>query len=430
MLMLCNKNLFDTAKKLQLYQYVRSIAFSRRLWYPEGLKLLEGKGVNKNEEHQVIMHSLGDKSIADVCEAMIGAAFVSHDKPGEAWVEERWNAAVRAVTKLVHSKDHQISSWDGYRTKYVKPAYQTEPSTAAQRDLAQKVEIEHRYHFTYPRLLRAAFLHPSHPGMYEGVPNYERLEFLGDALLDMASITHLFYRYPDKDPQWLTEHKMAMVSNKFLGAVCVNTGFHKHLRYVSAILEPQIREYATELLEAKRTSGGARDYWTSVSDPPKCLPDIVESYIGAMFIDSDFNYGVVQDFFEKHIKWYFDDMSIYDTFANNHPCTHLYTLLQTGYGCQDYRLMAKEMPPVDSTELENKDIVAVVVVHNTIVSCSRGKSGRYARLRVAQQALEKMEGLTPIEFRAKFGCGCSLKREGVLASDGVVDQVVGADCGV
>ena len=62
---------------------------------------------------------------------------------------------------------------------------------------------------------------------------------------------------------------MAMVSNKFLGAVCVKLGFQKHLRYNGALVEYQIREYVTELAEAERDSDGARDYWTIVKNPPK-----------------------------------------------------------------------------------------------------------------------------------------------------------------
>lgn len=293
MLMLCNKNLYNVALGLKLYEYIRSMAFSRRLWYPEGLKLLEGKGVNKNEDTSVRKHVLGEKTIADVCEALIGAAYLAHDRPGEKWQPEHWGNAVRAVTKLVASEDHAMMAWDDYRKAYEKPEYQTCPVNASYRDLAERVELAHPYHFQYPRLLWSAFQHPSIPSYGEKIPSYRRLEFLGDALLDMAIITYLFYRFPDKDPQWLTEHKMAMVSNKFLGALCVNIGLWKHLRHHSPRLQHQIGTYADELLEAKRVAGTARDYWTTVSDPPKCLPDIFEAFIGAMFIDSNFDYNVV-----------------------------------------------------------------------------------------------------------------------------------------
>jgi endoribonuclease Dicer len=94
--MLCNNNLMETAvgkkkvangdgteRDLQLYSYIRTDSFPRRTWYPEGLKLLRGKGMNKTEDDWLkFTHNLGDKSIADVCEAFIGAAFQAHYKGG------------------------------------------------------------------------------------------------------------------------------------------------------------------------------------------------------------------------------------------------------------------------------------------------------------------------------------------------------------
>lgn len=62
---------------------------------------------------------------------------------------------------------------------------------------------------------------------------------------------------------------MAMVSNKFLAALSVKLGFHKHLRFSSPAVEFQNREYAQEIQEAERESNGARDYWTITKSPPK-----------------------------------------------------------------------------------------------------------------------------------------------------------------
>ncbi|KAK3108006.1 Dicer-like protein 1, partial [Teratosphaeriaceae sp. CCFEE 6253] len=314
---------------------------------------------------------------------------------------------VRAVTKLVKSPHHTMMNWKEYSAAYVLPTYQTGEVSASQLDLAEKVELEHAYHFKYPKLLRSAVIHPSQPFIYEKVPHYQRLEFLGDALLDHASIAYLFYHYPDKDPQWLTEHKMAMVSNKFLGAVSVNIGFHKHLRHNHSKLQHQIGKYVTELEEAKSTAGDARDYWTTVSDPPKCLPDIVEAYVGAIFLDSDFDFNVVQQFFEQHIKWYFEDTAVYDGFANNHPCTQLHNLLQASYGCQAYQLMIKEVPTLDYSE--PKEVVAGVLVHSEVVAYCKGESSRYAKTRVAKRAIEAIGVLAPYDFRSRFGCDCVAK---------------------
>jgi endoribonuclease Dicer len=82
---------------------------------------------------------------------------------------------------------------------------------------------------------------------------------LGDSLLDMAFIMHLYYKYPDKDPQWLTEHKTPMVSNKFLGAVCVKLGWHVHIKQNTAILSSQIRDYV--LLTTGSPSANHQSAW-------------------------------------------------------------------------------------------------------------------------------------------------------------------------
>ena len=167
---------------------------SRRSWYPQGIKILKGmKGVFG------VKHFLGDKTIADVCEALIGAALLSH---------ENMDMAVKAVSVMVSGDYHNATKWSDYWDLYTKPAWQVASATASQIDLANKIEEKFNYRFEHPRLLRSAFIHPSYPFSYEKIPSYQRLEFLGDALLDMACIKFLYFRHEDRDPQWLTEHKV------------------------------------------------------------------------------------------------------------------------------------------------------------------------------------------------------------------------------
>ncbi len=168
--------------------------------------MIEGKGAQRPEAPlrppKTYNHMLGDKTIADVCEALIGAALLSYSGTNDM------DMAVKAVSALVSKEDHDVSCWAEYYLLYTKPAWQTAQATASQLDLAAKAVKEHAYAFRWPRLLRSAFMHPSYPFMYEKVPCYQRLEFLGDALLDMVCINFLFHRHPDRDPQWLTEHKV------------------------------------------------------------------------------------------------------------------------------------------------------------------------------------------------------------------------------
>ena len=401
MLMICNKNLFKNAVEMGIHKYIRSQSFSRRTWYPEGLSLVKGKsagkGMDAGNRYLPQTHNLNDKTIADVCEALIGAALVTYQESGNM------DMAVKAVTVLVKNTDHEATKWDDYYKLYKMPPYQVAECTAAQINLAEQIEKKMGYKFKWPRVLQAAFTHPSYPYVWGNIPSYQRLEFLGDSLLDMACINFLFYKYQDKDPQWLTEHKMAMVSNKFLGALSVRLGFHKHLKTNHNTLVFLIAEYVEEIRAAETESKGARDYWTGTKNPPKCLADVVESYLGAIFVDSRFDYAVVERFFEDHVRWYFEDMTIYDTFANNHPTTFLSNMLINTFNCTHYRVMSSELPADDGT---TPRVIAVVMVHFKIIAEADSSSGKYAKIRASHRALEALRGLAPWEYRKKFGCDC------------------------
>ncbi|PGH14121.1 hypothetical protein AJ79_03238 [Helicocarpus griseus UAMH5409] len=395
MCLICNQNLFNTAVSIRLFEFVRTQGFSRRNWYPEGIKLLQGKAKPDSAENK---HALADKTIADICEALIGASLLSGGK------SHRFDTAVKAVTVFVNSENHKVSDWQSYVDLYSLPAYQIAEADASELDLAQQISDRLGYRFKYPRLLRSAFTHASYPSAWSRVPCYQRLEFLGDSLFDMVCVEHLYHRYPDRDPQWLTEHKMAMVSNKFLGAVAVKLGLHRHLQYFSNALLGQITRYAEEIEAAEAESTGSPDAWTTTTDPPKCLPDMLEAYIGAIFVDSNFNFGVVEDFFQRFIKQYFEDMSIYDTFANKHPTTYLHNRLAIDFGCTNYCLKAGEVPPI--VDGEDPRVLAAVIIHDEFVAEGIASSARYAKIKASEAALAKLEGLAAFRFREKYGCDC------------------------
>lgn len=416
MLLVCNKNLFNTAVDKGLQEYVRSKSFSRRTWYPLGLKLQRGKA-----PQQVAGHSLSDKSIADVCEALIGAAYLS--PPGgesdkDFTKQPDFDMAIKAVSAVVNNKNHKMQAWGDYYAAYEKPRWQVASPTATMREVAKVVEKRLGYKFKWPTLLRSAFKHPSYP--YESVPDYQCLEFLGDALLDMVCVDFLFNKFPDADPQWLTEHKMAMVSNQFLGSLCVKLEFHKHLLSVHSDLMRGIEVYDQQLAGAEvavmedsseGAEGSKRSLWMNVPAPPKCLADIVEAYIGAVFVDSEYDYNTVRRFFEEHIRPYFEDMSLYDSFANRHPVTFLSSKLAKDFGCGDWRVLIKEDAPDAETAgvgcFTRTEVAAGVMVHRKVFAVARAASGRYAKIAVAKEALARLEGMSREAFVGEFGCECT-----------------------
>lgn len=413
MVMICNQNLFGVARSdhLKLEEYIRSKAFSRSTWYPN-LKLEFGKTHQKTLMNMEL-HSLADKSIADVSEALIGAAYMTTRKDND------FNLAIEAVTRLTNHKHHPMLKWEDYYAAYKKPEWQVTAASAAELDMAKKIEEVAGYEFKHPRVLRSAFVHPSRPYLFDRVPSYQRLEFLGDALLDMVCVDYLFHMAPNKGPQWLTEHKMAMVSNQFLGCVAVSLSFHKYILHTGAISDA-ILEYVTEIMEARRVaedtaqtvgrprSEFAKDYWIEVRQPPKCIPDVLEAYIGAIFVDSEYDYSTVQRFFQKHIQPYFLDMRIYDTFAKKHPVTFCTQFIYDTFGCHAYGLHSEEMQIMDEegTWTGSTKVAAGILIHGQVVDGVVRDSGRYAKVAAARKALTKLQGMTKEDFVEEFRCDC------------------------
>ncbi|KAL0933130.1 RNase3 domain protein [Colletotrichum truncatum] len=408
MLLICNRNLFNKAVDKRLYEYVRSRSFDRRSWYPQGLQLKRGK-----QSQPANKHALGDKSIADVCEALIGAAYLTYADCGN------FDMAIQAVTAMVKDKNHQMTSWSDYYAAYIPPEWQFRKSTAVQREIVRQIKNEMGYEFKSPALLRSAFKHPSYPKAYESLPNYQRLEFLGDALLDMVCVDFLFNKFPGADPQWLTEHKMAMVSNQFLASLCVKLGLHKHILIGTSAMLSQREEYVSSLnlakFEAEDKIGDqdvfSQDYWTNVKHSPKYLSDVVEAYIGAVFVDSRYDFGEVRKFFDKNIRPFFNDMALYDSFASGHPVTKLGHILHERFGCREWRLMATDwVPSTDegASVITGTRILCGVLFHGQVEFHATAESVRYAKVAAAKRALAVLEGMTESDYKLKFACDCKL----------------------
>ena len=127
--------------------------------------------------------------------------------------------------------------------------------------------------FADPTLLEQALSHRS-----VGARNYERLEFLGDGLLNFAVAAELFRRRPDDDEGSLSRLRASLVRESALAAVARWLALGDHLRLGGGEL----------------ASGGfERD---------SILADAVESIVGAVFLDAGFepaeNARVLQGFVE------------------------------------------------------------------------------------------------------------------------------------
>ena len=78
---------------------------------------------------------------------------------------------------------------------------------------------------------------------------YQRLEFLGDAVLDYLITTQIYERFPDFDPGKITDMRSALVNNNLFAELTVRLGLHKLLLHCSPLLFKLIPEYERYVTE-------------------------------------------------------------------------------------------------------------------------------------------------------------------------------------
>ncbi|MFT9008978.1 MAG: ribonuclease III [Bifidobacterium sp.] len=113
-----------------------------------------------------------------------------------------------------------------------------------------------------PDLLVHALTHRSFANEHHGLPNNERLEFLGDAVLELVSTETLFRIHPDMNEGQLAKMRAKAVSEEALSAIA-----RTKLKLGPYIL----------LGHGESASGGA--------DKDSILCDTVEALIGAVFVE-------------------------------------------------------------------------------------------------------------------------------------------------
>lgn len=90
----------------------------------------------------------------------------------------------------------------------------------------------------------------------------QRLEFLGDSVLDLLITWHLYQSHTDIDPGKLTDLRGAAVSNENFAQAAVRRNIQPHLRHCSGLLLSQIADYVRSLTESTET--------TRTLEEPKC----------------------------------------------------------------------------------------------------------------------------------------------------------------
>ncbi|CAA0826798.1 Endoribonuclease Dicer homolog 1 [Striga hermonthica] len=222
---------------------------------------------------------LSGKTLADVVEALIGVYYVEGGK---------------------HAANH-LMKWIGIDIEFdltdmsrlIKPG--DVPNSVLRTIDFDSLEGSLNLKFNEKGYLVEAITHASRPS--SGVSCYQRLEFVGDAVLDHLITKHLFFTYTNLPPGRLTDLRAAAVNNENFARVAVKHNLHIHLRHGSTALEKQIRDFVKEVHD-ELLKPGFNSFGLGDCKAPKVLGDIVESIAGAIFLDRGCNTAAVWKVFQ------------------------------------------------------------------------------------------------------------------------------------
>jgi ribonuclease-3 len=204
-------------------------------------------------------------------------------------------------------------------------------------------------------LLDLALTHRSWVNEHKGVrPSNERLEFLGDAVLEFVVSKELFTKFPDKEEGYLTALRASLVNTVSLAEVA------KKLDLGSLL----------NLSKGEEESGGRTN--------PSLLADTVEAIIGAIFIDRGISDA------EKFIA---ENLLIETEKRASAPLKDPKSLLQEYV--QSQSLSAPKYQVASETGPDhNKNFIVEVVISGEVWGKGEGKSKSLAEQEAARNALD------------------------------------------
>ena len=204
------------------------------------------------------------------------------------------------------------------------------------------------------KLYETAFSHTSYSNEHK-VKSYERLEFLGDAVLELLMSNYLYKsnKYNEGEMTKIRAHYVCETANY---EYSMKLGLNKYLK-----------------LGKGEEENGGRNRKAIVSD-------IFESFLGALYLDQGFS--KVQTFFEENIVPIIENHEV--DFFDDYKSA-LQEFVQTDKKSLEYKLI-KEIGPS-----HNKKFTVDVIIDNIVYGSGTAKSKKAAEQEAAKDALKKAQ---------------------------------------
>ena len=211
------------------------------------------------------------------------------------------------------------------------------------------------------RLLQQALVHRSYLNEQEGPTDgsYERMEFLGDAVLELMVSTELYRRFPDMDEGELTKSRASLVCRETLAQVA--------RRF-------KLGEYFVVGKGEDATGGRGRD---------SILASTFEAVVAAVYLDR--GYAEATRFLLRIMSEELDQSTIQGTPPEN-PKSHLQEYIQAlGRAAPSYRLVSSDGPD------HNPVFTVDVLVEDEVLGTGQGGRKAEAERTAAQDALVRLD---------------------------------------
>lgn len=202
---------------------------------------------------------------------------------------------------------------------------------------------------TDQELLQTALTHSSYSNEHGGA-NYERLEFLGDAVLQLITSEYFYKKYDYQEGE-LSKIRASFVCEEALAQYAKDVGIDKHIRVGNG----QIK---------------------NINDT--IIADTFESVLGVIFLDQGF------DVAKKYVLTVLDPYVLeHHVFLGDYK-SRLQEMVQTDKKSLLYRLVSESGPSHDKT------FVFEVVIDGIVYGKGSGKSKKDAEQKAAYDALKKV----------------------------------------
>ncbi|WP_058303884.1 ribonuclease III [Gorillibacterium timonense] len=226
------------------------------------------------------------------------------------------------------------------------------------RDLKQLQE-QLGIFFENQAILRQAFTHSSYvnENRSAGARDNERLEFLGDAVLELTVSEYLFEAYPNRSEGELTKLR------------------------ASIVCEPSLVVFAENLSFGLYVLLGKGEELTGGRSRPALLADVFESFVGALYLDQGL--AAVKSFlssclFPKITGDGKPQIIDYKTRLQEYVQQH-------GLGILEYRIAGERGPA------HEKEFLSEVLMDGSLLGAGSGRSKKEAEQQAAREALGKMK---------------------------------------